>query len=107
VYGRHLPELREKAELSLREVIEEDAELRWIGGDILAGRKVTIEELDEDVVEEWSDGSRIHGRVAAAVRETGEYLGTMATVAEAEELGVSIAWERCDVVGLDSQGVVS
>jgi len=30
----------------------------------------------------------------------------MATVADAEELGVSLAWEECDVVALDSKGVI-
>jgi len=29
----------------------------------------------------------------------------MATVAGADELGMSMSWERCDVVALDSQGV--
>jgi len=30
----------------------------------------------------------------------------MATVADAEELGVAMAWKRCDTVALDSQGVI-
>jgi len=33
-------------------------------------------------------------------------LGTMATVADAEEMRVTMAWERCDVVALDSQGAI-
>jgi len=32
------------------------------------------------------------------------YLGTMAVVADAEELGVMLAWEDADQVALDSQG---
>jgi len=69
-------------------------------------RKVTVEELDPGRVEEWSDGSRMDGRAAAATRTRAKYLGTMATVADAEELGVSLAWEENDVVVLDSKGVI-
>jgi len=35
-----------------------------------------------------------------------EYLGTMATIGDAEVLGVSLAWERHEVVTLDSKGVM-
>jgi len=35
-----------------------------------------------------------------------EYLGTMGTVADAEELGVALAWEEHDIVALDSKGVI-
>jgi len=79
VYGRYLPELREVAEPILREWTE---------------------------VEEWTDGSRMGNRAAAATRTTAEYLGMVATLADAEALGVSLAWERCDVVALDSKGVI-
>jgi len=41
-------------------------------------------------VEEWTDGSRLEGRAAGTTRGEGQYLGTMATVADAEELGVTI-----------------
>jgi len=69
-------------------------------------RQLKVIDLDEGQVEEWSDGSRIDGRAAAATRTRGEYLGMMATVADAEELGVSLAWEEHDVVALDSKGVI-
>ena len=105
VYGRHLPELREVAEPILREWIEEDAELRWMGGTKGKGT-VHVEELDVSRVQEWSDGSRMNNRAAAATRTKGQYLGTMASVADAEELGVSLAWEQNDVVALDSKGVI-
>jgi len=36
----------------------------------------------------------------------GRYLGTMSTVADAEELGVSMGWEKHDIVALDSTGVI-
>jgi len=105
VYGRHLPELREIAEPILREEVEEDAELRWMGEEGAGERKgkVKEEKLDEDRVEEWTDGSRMEGGTATT---EARYLGTMATVADAEELGVSMGWEKHDVVALDSKGVI-
>jgi len=106
VYGRHMPELRRVAEPILREWIEEDAELRWMKGSKTGARRVEVTELEEERVEEWTDGSRIEGRAAAATRTKAEYLGEMATVADAEELGVSLAWEEHDVVALDSKGVI-
>jgi len=45
-------------------------------------------------------------RAAAATTTRAEYLGGVATVADAEELGVSLAWEDHDVVALDSKGVI-
>ena len=65
-----------------------------------------VVELGEDKVEEWADGSRMEGRAAAATRTSAQYLGTMATIADVEALGVSLAWEQCDVVALDSKGVI-
>jgi len=52
VYGRHLPELREKAEQILQTILEEDAELRPLSGEGQTGMEVKIEELDAGVVEE-------------------------------------------------------
>jgi len=49
----------------------------------------------------------MEGRAAGATRRAGTYLGTLATVAEAEEMGVVMAWEQCDTVSLDSQGVIA
>ena len=55
-------------------------------------------DLDAHKVEEWTDGSRMEGRAAAATRTTAKYLamGTMSTIADldAEALGVSLAWEK-------------
>ena len=105
VYGRHMPELREIAEPILREWVEDDAELRWMEG-VKGEARVQLRELDSDRVEEWTDGSRMDGRTAAATRTKATYLGTMSTIADAEELGVSMAWESGDVVALDSKGVI-
>jgi len=40
------------------------------------------------------------------VRTVAQYLGMMATIADAEALGVSLAWGTCDTVAPDSQGVI-
>ena len=81
-------------------------ELRWMGGVGADRRQVRREDLREAGVEEWSDGSRMVGRAAGANRREGLYLGEWATVADAEEAGVMLSWESCDVVALDSQGVI-
>ena len=49
---------------------------------------------------------RAAGRAAGATRTRGLYLGEWATVADAEEVGVLLAWEDCDRVALDSRGVI-
>jgi len=61
VYGRPLPELQEVAEPILREVIEEDAELRWMRGGSQERGAMDIAELEVDEVQEWTDGSRTRG----------------------------------------------
>jgi len=102
VYARHMPELREIAEPILREVLEEDTEMRWMQGTGQEEGKVEVAPLDKEKVEEWSGGSRAGGRVAGAARTKGVYLEEWATVADAEEEGVMLAWEKCDRVALDS-----
>ncbi|KAF8415635.1 hypothetical protein EV426DRAFT_700348 [Tirmania nivea] len=72
-----------------------------------------VADLQDGGVQAWTDSSR-HERVAAAAAvaaavgdnwEEGEYLGPLATVIEAEALGVVRAWRSGkSVVGLDSQG---
>ena len=59
-----------------------------------------MKDLEEDKVEEWTDGSRMGGRAAAATRTTVMYWGTIATISDAEALGVPLAWERSGVVAL-------
>jgi len=41
-----------------------------------------------------------------ATRTRGLFLGTTATVVDAEVVGVTLAWENVDRVALDSQGAV-
>jgi len=38
--------------------------------------------------------------------ENGSHLGMMGTIADAEALGVSLAWQTSDTVALDSQGII-
>jgi len=104
VYARHMPELREIAEPILKEVLEEDTELRYAGCERKG--QVEIKQLDEREVEEWTDGRRVEGRAVGATRTKGLYLGAWATVADLEATGVMLAWEDCDTVALDSQGVI-
>jgi len=80
-----------KAEQILREFLEEDVVLMWRSRRDYSRRAVQIEELDIDSVEEWTDGSKIGGRAAKAMREKGMYLGTLATIAEVEAAGVALA----------------
>jgi len=91
VYARHIPELRVVAEPILREILEEDTEMRWLQGKNQGGKaKVQVKELVEGEVEEWTDGSMMEGRAAGATREKSLYLGEWATVADAEEVGVML-----------------
>jgi len=107
VYARHIPGLKKIAEPILMEILEEDTEMRWMKGvDRSKEIRVDVRELVEHEVEEWTDGSRMEERAAGATREKGLYLGEWATVADAEEAGVLLAWEEHDVVALDSQGVI-
>jgi len=86
VYGRHLPELRCKAEKILKQELGEETLLRWMSG-VRVGAEVRVEELDADSAKEWTDGSRIDGRATRVTRRRkGVYLGTMVAAADAEEI---------------------
>jgi len=54
----------------------------------------TVKELALDEVEQYSDGSRLEEMTAGASAARGEYLESMATMADGEALGVTIAWEE-------------
>ena len=54
-------------------------------------------------MEEWTDGSRAGEKPAGATRTSG---GEWATVADAEEVGVMLAWDVYDKVAVDSRGVI-
>jgi len=68
--------------------------------------EIAIEELRMEEVGEWTDGSRRNERAVGATRTLGMCLGTMATVADAESVGVVIAWKNSNTVALDIQGVI-
>ena len=104
VYHRGVTELKEVAENILSEHLEEDTGLRWPEGTKkkIQGLKV-LESVEEGV---YTDGSRIHGRTAAATITTAEYLGRYATVMDAELLAVAMRWELGDTVITDSQAAI-
>jgi len=89
----------------LKEWLEEDSELRWAEG-CPGNRSIRVEDLEVERVEEWTDGSGMEGGAPGAMRTTAMYLGRMATIADAEALGIPLAWQTCDTVALDSQGVI-
>jgi len=60
--------------------------------------EVRVGELRPGEVEGWTGGSKCDGRAAGATRTRGIYLGTMATVADAESAEVILAWEEADTI---------
>jgi len=56
----------------------------------------------------YTDGSRMEGAAAAATAEGGIWLGELATVMDAEVLGIAGAWEEgYQTVALDSQAAIT
>ena len=110
VYGRHLPELRPIAEKILQQRYEvHNVQFRWMEHQIdMAERKpCVIRQLNLQVVEEYSDGSRLDGAAAAATSRRAEFLGMHATVTDAEMVGVLLAQQDgSGCVVLDSQGAI-
>jgi len=104
VYDRHLPELREIGSGTNITGVSRGRPWAAVDEQLPRERAVRIEELAEDRVEEWTDGSRVDGRATGAARTEAQYLGSMATVGDAEVLGVGMAWETSDTVALDSLG---
>ena len=110
VYGRHLPALRYIAEKILRQRYEGcNIQFNWIEQQVRMADRMpfAIQDLDGDRVQEYSDGSRLDEAAAAATTKRAKYLGTYATVMDAEMTGVLLAIEDGDsCVALDSQGAV-
>ena len=126
VYARDEAELRPRAERILREELgrEEDVVLTWLGGGSEGtwslngtprttepdpkqdGRVGSFERARQKGVG-YTDGSRIGGRVAAATAEGSIYLGSLATVMDAELQVIAGAWEEGYAeVKSDSQAAV-
>jgi len=121
VYARDEAELRPRAERILREELggEEDVVLTWLGGGSEgiwplggtpkngAGTETRPGERPQPKRIGYTDGSRIEGRAAAATAEGSIYLGSLATVMDAELLGIAGAWEEgYTEVRSDSQAAV-
>ena len=108
VYARNEPELRPRAERILREELggEEDVTLIWIG-DKEGGPEVQRGEGCQPKGTGYTDGSRINGQAAAATAEDSIFLGSLATVMDAELLGIAGAWEEgYTKVKSDSQAAI-
>ena len=71
--------------------------------------EVEVVDLEGQCAEEYSDGSRAVGSLvtAAATRSESLFFGQYATVVDAEEAGVMLAWKGADSVALDSQGEIT
>ena len=110
VYGRHLPALRPIAEKILQKRYEGyNVQFKWMEQQLsMVERKpFTVQDLEIERVQEYSDGSRLEEAAAAATTKRAEYLGRHATVTDAEMLGVLIALEDgASCIALDSQGAI-
>ena len=107
VYARNETELRPRAERILREELggEEDVVLKWIEGRGAPPNRGTGSPQARRVG--YTDGSRMGGVAAAATAENAIFLGTLATVMDAEVLGIAGAWEEgYTVVKSDSQAAI-
>ena len=104
VYGRHIPVLRRRAEGILREYLDEEVDLAWMTGGTGCITGVTVEKSHNGG--EYSDGSRRDRHTAAATTKKGFYLGQVATVMDAEMLGVAMGWEQSKKVATDSQAAI-
>ena len=108
VYARNEPELRPRAERILREELggEEDVTLIWIG-DRDRGAEAPRGEDRQPKGVGYTDGSRMGGQAAEATAESSIFLGSLATVMDAELLGIAGAWEEgYTEVKSDSQAAI-
>jgi len=116
IYARDEPELRPRAEAILREALggEEDVILTWIGGRTQetgggggGNPEPEAEEGEQRKGIGYTDGSRMGGQAASATAEGNIFLGSLATVMDAELLGIAGAWEEgYTEVRSDSQAAV-
>jgi len=114
VYARNEPELRARARRILEEELGEEARLIWMEG-VKPGKTTRAAEAREDLegslargeLVGYTDGSRMEGVAAGASAEGGIFLGSYATVMDAEMIGIAGAWEEgYTVVATDSQAAV-
>jgi len=117
VYSRHEPELRPIAERILREEFGDEVVFRFLTGEERGGPVLGEGRLETKSFEEgkaggtmigYTDGSRMEGLTVAATAENGLWLGELATVMDAEVLGITGAWEEgYRAVASDSQAAVA
>ena len=110
VYGRYLPALRHIAEKILRQRYEGyNVQFKWMEEQVRMTdcKPFTVQDLDEERVREYSDGSRLDEAAAAATTKRAKYLGMHATVMDSEMAGVLLALEDgSSCIALDSQGAI-
>ena len=110
VYGRHLPKLRQVAENILQQRYEwHNVQFRWMKCqlDMAERTSFTIRHMNLEEVEEYSDGSRLEGAVAAATYRRAEFLGMHTTVTDADMVAVLLALEDgTHRVALDSKEAI-
>ena len=110
VYARNEPELGPRVERILREELGEDVTLTWMNGGRRRGETASAEiheHAEEGEVVGYTDGSRMEGVAAGATAESGIFLGTFATVMDAEMIGIAGAWEEgYTTVASDSQAAI-
>ena len=115
VYSREEPELRPMAERILKEELGDEVVFRFLAGGGGGGPALKEGIMETGTYEEgvgqtttgFTDGSRMEGHTAAATAENGIWLGALATVMDAEMLGIAGAWEEgYRVVASDSQAAV-
>jgi len=108
------PSLRPRAQRILEEELGREVELRWMEG-TKPGEgqgRVKIQEDLAGVLRKgervgYTNGSRMEGVAARASAEGGLFLGSYATVMDAEMIGVARAWEEgYETVAVDSQAAI-
>ena len=114
VYARNEPELLPRAKRILEEELGTDPKLIWMEG-VEAGKGTRTAQASEDLEERqqrgevigYTDGSRMEGAAAGASAEGSLFLGTLATVMDAEMVGIAGAWEEgYTTVATDSQAAI-
>lgn len=111
MYGRCLSILRNRAQRILDEAYDtHGVQWRWMTNKLRLRdrREIRITDWCLANTEEYSDGSRLDEAAAAATTSMAEYLGTHATVMDAELLGICLALEsRHTSIALDSQAAIT
>ena len=115
VYARHEPQLLPRAKRILEEDLWTEPKMIWMEG-VETGRGTMTAQVSEDMIERqqrgeaigYTDGSRMEGVAAGESAEGSFFLGTLATVMDAEMVGIAGAWEEgYDTVATDSRVAIT